>query len=171
MNCNFTNNCGNLYPQNIGMPSCPSVKGVAGATGPTGPTGATGASGIMTTAFFTAPSVVNAEPTLLLENSYPTDQTDITFAGENQINIAPGTYLMRFGSTVTSTNGTPPTISISVNNVVESGTIRTGVAFGSASLTGDALLTIPTQSVLTFNVTVAPELTYSENFLIISKLG
>ena len=77
---------------------------------------------------------------------------------------------MRFGSTVTSTNGTLPTISISVDNVVESGTIRTGVGFGSANLTGDALITINTPSLLTFNVTVAPELTYSENFLIITKL-
>ena len=78
---------------------------------------------------------------------------------------------MRFGSTVTSSNDTPPTISIMLNNIVESGTIRTGVAYGSASLTGDALITVTVPSLLTFNVTIEPELTYDENFLIISKLG
>ena len=145
--------------------------GPAGPTGPIGPTGPAGAPGFAATAFFTAPSVTNAEPELLLENAYPTSQTEISLAGGNGINLTPGTYLMRFGSTVTSSNGTPPTISISVDNVVESGTIRTGVAFGSASLNGDALITIATPSLLTFNVTIANELIYDENFLIISKLG
>ncbi len=162
---NFPPQKPNSYSQIILQP------GQIGPTGPTGPTGPAGASAINTTAFFTAPRVVNAEPTLLLENSYPTEQTDITYAGANTINIAPGTYLMRFGSTVTSSNGTLPTISISVNNLVENGTIRTGVAFGSSNLTGDALITIPTESVLSFNVTPAAELTYDENFLIITRLG
>ena len=189
-NRNFQNRCCDLYPPNLcldqvqGVPSGSvgligpiGPTGATGATGPTGATGATGAtgpagtSGISATAFFTAPSVTNEEPTLVLENAFPTDQTDITSAGANGVTIHPGTYLMRFGSTVTSTNGTPPTISLSVNNLVESGTIRTGVSFGSASLTGDALLTIPTRSILSFNVSMAPELTYDENFLIISKIG
>lgn len=165
-----SNNCCNPYPNRPISPNYTQyiLQTGLGATGPTGPAGAPG---FTATAFFTAPSVTNAEPTLLLENAYPTSQTEISFAGRNSINLAAGTYLMRFGSTVTSTNGTPPTISISVDNVVESGTIRTGVAFGSASLTGDALITIATPSILTFNVTIANELTYDENFLIISKLG
>ncbi len=145
--------------------------GPAGDIGPTGPTGATGPAGFEATAFFTAGNAVGVEPTLLLENAYPTNQTQISFAGDNNVNLEPGTYLMRFGSTVTSTNGTPPTISILVNNTVESGTIRTGVAFGSANLTGDALITIQVPSRLSFNVTTANELSYDENFLIISKLG
>lgn len=181
--------CSNLYPPNLCLeqvgpsqiassiigPTGPT--GATGATGPTGPIGPTGAtgpagtSGISSTAFFTAPSITNAQPTLILENSFPIGETDITLESGNGINIAPGTYLMRFGSTVTSTNGTPPTISILVNNIVESGTIRTGVAYGSASLTGDALITIPTQSILSFEVTVASELTYDENFLIVAKIG
>lgn len=186
--------CSNLYPPNLCFEQlCPGqcttsigqigptgptgptgATGATGATGPTGPTGATGPAGtpgISSTAFFTASSATNVEPTLIMENSFPTSETNITLAGENNINIAPGTYLMRFGSTVTSTNGTLPTISILVNNVVESGTIRTGVAYGSASLNGDALLTIPTQSILSFEVTISPDLTYDENFLIVSKIG
>lgn len=199
MNC-FSGNsskksCSNLYPPNLCLEelgpsqSVPSIIGPTGptgpigptgATGPVGPTGATGATGatgpagtpgISSTAFFTAPSVTNAQPALIMENSFPVGEIDITLDSGNSVNIAPGTYLMRFGSTVTSANGTPPTISIMVNNIVESGTIRTGVAYGSASLTGDALLTIPTQSVLSFEVTAAPELTYDESFLIISKIG
>lgn len=192
MNCNnfkdFNNQqCQNLYPSLMAT-GCSGVQqdfvttgvagprgatgatGATGPTGPTGPTGATGSSALTSIAFFTAPSATNVEPTLLLENSYPANQTDITFAGENGVNLTAGTYIMRFGSTVTSTNGTLPTISISIDNVVESGTIRTGVAFGSASLTGDALITINGDALLTFNVTLAPELTYDENFLIISKL-
>lgn len=175
-NRNFYNNgnlpCGTGYVRPTVSVITPM--GITGPTGPTGPTGATGPqgeSGIISIAYFTAPTVTNAEPTLLLENSYPVGQTDITFAGENNVNLTAGTYIMRFGSTVTSTNGTPPTISISVNNIVDTGTIRTGIAFGSANLTGDALLTIPTNSTLSFNVTQAPELTYSESFLIISKLN
>ncbi len=169
-----SNNCCNPCPPKPISPNytryiLQTVSG--GVTGPTGPTGPAGAPGFTATAFFTAPSVTNAEPTLILENSYPTSQTEITLAGGNGINLTPGTYLLRFGSTVTSTNGTPPTISISVDNVVESGTIRTGVAFGSASLTGDALITIATPSILSFNVTIANELIYDENFIIISKLG
>lgn len=182
MGCFFMrpqNKCENSYPQsccfNQTNPNqCAAIVGPTGPTGPTGATGATGAtgeSGISSTAFFTAPRVTNAQPTLILENAFPVGQTDLTVAGGNSINAAPGTYLLRFGSTVTSTNGTPPTISISVNNVVESGTIRTGVAFGSASLTGDALLSISAPSQMSFEVSVSPELTYDENFLIISKIG
>ena len=197
MNCfnkSFQNKCSDLYPQNINIaqncdsqsvgvagpigptgatgPTGPTgATGPTGVTGATGPTGATGTSGISATAFLTAPSVTNAEPELILENSFPVGEQDITFAGANAVNLAAGTYLIRFGSTVTSTNGTPPTISVSVNNLVESGTIRTGVAYGSASLTGDALLTTTDNAILTFNVTISPELTYDENFLIISKIG
>ncbi len=191
MGCKKFNNCSNLYPPSINLaagqpaPNCPiscptgatgpigptGPTGATGATGPAGPIGATGTSGISSTAFFTAPSATNAEPSLILENSFPLGETDITLAGENNVNLAAGTYLLRYGSTVTSTNGTLPTISISVNELVESGTIRTGVAYGSANLTGDALLTISTNSVLSLSVTVAPELTYDETFLIISKLG
>lgn len=172
---NCFNPCGNNFPQNLKFPvgaGCVGVTGPTGPTGATGPMGPTGPAGTFgATAFFTAPSITNAEPTLLLENSFPVGQTEIALMGENNISVESGTYLLRYGSTVTSTNGTPPTISVSVNNVVESGTIRTGVAFGSANLTGDALLTIPTPSIISFNTTLSPELTYSENFLIISKIG
>lgn len=167
-------------PQGIQGPTGPQgpqglqgVQGPAGATGaigPTGPTGPAGANATLILALFTAPTATNTNLILAQIASFPIGQNFITLSNNN-ILLTPGTYLVRYGSTLTSTSASVPSIFLTIDGIQDVTTIRNGIANWTISTFGEAIIT-PNNPVtnLTLNTTLGATLTYSNNFITIQRL-
>ncbi len=167
----FTGITGPTGPQGPVGPQGPAgPQGPIGPAGATGPIGPTGPAAIATAGLFTSVTAVDDDPVLVTTTLYPVGETDITLdTVNNRADVTPGVYLVHYGTTSTSTGATQPSIALVANDALVGGTVRTGEAGATDSLSGSYLLTNPTTIAL--QTANSADITYANTYLLITKIA
>lgn len=152
-------------------------QGEQGPIGPQGPQGEQGPAGettVASTALYTAATdavAVRATPTLALTTQYPTTQTDIVLSGTNTVTLANGYYLVMYGTNATSTSNETPSIYLSLNGTPLPSSTRVGDKTAISSLSGQYFVQSTGGSTLELVFDEIENSTYTDNYLILSKLS
>ena len=170
----YTGITGPTGPQGpAGLTGAQGPTGPTGATGPTGPTGPTGATGVagLTTAYLTSTNAKNADPIFIRTSEYPFDQNAIVLNGAGtEVTITAGSYIIEYGATADSKDGTAPTLALSFNGNVEAITTRTGKSNEMSDLHGVHMHVTQLQDKLMLKTATSAQLTYNNVYLLIRKL-
>lgn len=127
--------------------------------------------GVLAVAQFDGATATNTPIVLTETISAPTGQTNILLnTANNNVNVTPGTYLIRYGSTATSTSTTVPSLTLAFNGTGDSSTTRTGVANGTTTINGEYVEVFDNAGTIGLNSNQSADVTYDNNYLIIQKL-
>ncbi len=127
--------------------------------------------GVLAVAQFDGVTATNTPIVLTETISAPAGQTNILLnTANNNVNVTPGTYLIRYGSTATSTSTTVPSLTLAFNGTGDSSTTRTGVANGTSTINGEYVEVFDNAGTIGLNSNQSADVTYDNNYLIIQKL-